>query len=70
MSKDTIVTAGATVEDIKLMKKYVGDSIKVKASGGIRTVEDALLMIEAGASRLGTSQGVKIIDEYKKLIVE
>ena len=58
-------TGGATVEDIKLMKKCVGDDIKIKASGGIRTVEDALSMIEAGARRLGTSQGVKIIEEYK-----
>ena len=47
------------------MKKCVGDDIKIKASGGIRTVEDALSMIEAGARRLGTSQGVKIIEEYK-----
>lgn len=58
-------TGGATVEDIKLMKKCVGDSIKIKASGGIKTVEDAFSMIEAGASRIGTSQGVKIIEEYK-----
>ena len=58
-------TGGATAEDIKLMKKCVGDDIKIKASGGIRTVEDALSMIEAGARRLGTSQGVKIIEEYK-----
>jgi deoxyribose-phosphate aldolase len=58
-------TGGATVEDIKLMKKCVGDTIKIKASGGIKTVEDAFSMIEAGASRIGTSQGVKIIEEYK-----
>lgn len=50
---------GATVEDVKLMAKAGG--IKVKASGGIKTKEDALKMIEAGASRLGTSSGIKII---------
>ena len=50
---------GATVEDIALMVKESG--IKVKASGGIKTREDALKMIEAGASRLGTSSGIKII---------
>lgn len=52
-------SAGATVEDVKLMKKASG--IKVKASGGVRTKEDALKMIEAGASRLGASAGVKIV---------
>lgn len=52
-------SAGATVEDVKLMKEASG--IKVKASGGVRTKEDALKMIEAGASRLGASAGVKIV---------
>lgn len=51
--------AGATVEDVKLMKEASG--IKVKASGGVRTKEDALRMIEAGASRLGASAGIKIV---------
>lgn len=51
--------AGATAEDVKLMKEASG--IKVKASGGVRTKEDALKMIEAGASRLGASAGIKII---------
>lgn len=50
---------GATVEDVKLMKEYSG--VKVKASGGVRTKEDALAMIGAGASRLGASAGVKIV---------
>ncbi len=57
---------GATVEDIRLMKEVVGDSIKIKASGGVRTIDDAIAMIDAGASRLGTSQGVKIVEEYKE----
>lgn len=51
--------AGATAEDVKLMKEASG--IKVKASGGVHTKEDALKMIEAGASRLGASAGVKIV---------
>ncbi len=56
---------GATVEDIKLMREMVGDSLGVKASGGIRTFEDALRLIEAGASRLGTSAGVDIVNSYR-----
>ena len=58
-------TGGATVEDVALMAKTVGDKALVKASGGIRTKEDFLKMIEAGASRIGTSNGVKIMEELK-----
>ena len=58
-------TSGATLEDVRLMKKAVGDRIKVKAAGGIRTLDDALAYIEAGAERIGTSAGVKIIEEYR-----
>lgn len=54
-------SSGATAEDVALMAKAAGANVKVKASGGIRTREDALKMIEAGASRLGTSAGVKIV---------
>lgn len=54
-------TGGATIEDVSLMKKIAGDKAKVKASGGIRTLEDTLKMIEAGASRIGASAGVKIV---------
>ena len=61
------VAVGATVEDVRLMKQAVGDTIKVKAAGGIRTLQDALAMIEAGAERIGTSAGVKIIEELKAL---
>lgn len=53
-------TGGATVSDVELMKKTVGDECKIKASGGVKTREDALAMIEAGASRIGTSAGVAI----------
>ena len=56
-------TGGATVSDIALMRKTVGADMGVKASGGIRTKEDFLKMIEAGASRVGCSAGVKIMEE-------
>ena len=53
-------TGGATVEDVSLMKETVGETMQVKASGGIRDYETAIKMIEAGASRLGTSSGVAL----------
>ena len=49
-------TAGATVHDVELFSHYVGSSVKIKAAGGIKTLEDACALIEAGASRLGTSR--------------
>ncbi len=52
---------GATAEDVALMRQVVGDAMGVKAAGGIRTYADALRMIQAGATRLGTSAGVQII---------
>ncbi len=55
-------TGGATVEDVALMKSVVGSNLEVKASGGVRDRETALLMIEAGATRIGTSSGIKIIE--------
>ena len=54
-------TGGATVEDVALMKETVGSSMDVKASGGIRDYETALKMINAGATRLGTSSGIGIV---------
>ncbi|MDW4527422.1 deoxyribose-phosphate aldolase [Rossellomorea marisflavi] len=54
-------TGGATVADITLMRETVGPDIGVKASGGVRSLEDAQNMIEAGATRLGASSGVKIM---------
>ena len=59
-------TAGATVEDVKLMKENVGPDVKVKAAGGIRNTDDFLAMIAAGAERIGTSSGVKIIETLKQ----
>jgi deoxyribose-phosphate aldolase len=53
---------GATVEDVALMRKTVGAEMGVKASGGIRTLEDLRKMVAAGATRIGTSAGVKIVE--------
>lgn len=55
-------TGGATVHDVALMRKTVGDRCKVKAAGGIHTKEEALAMVEAGADRLGCSAGIKIVE--------
>jgi deoxyribose-phosphate aldolase len=54
-------TGGATVADVKLMRKTVGPNLSVKASGGVRSREDALAMIEAGATRIGASAGIAIV---------
>ncbi|MGG3771623.1 deoxyribose-phosphate aldolase [Heyndrickxia faecalis] len=56
-------TGGATIEDVKLMRQTVGDKAGVKASGGIHTKAEAEAMIEAGATRIGASSGVKIVSE-------
>ena len=57
--------AGATIEDVKLMRATVGSEMGVKASGGIRTFTEAIRMVEAGASRIGTSSGVQIVQQSK-----
>ena len=63
----TGVSAGvATVADIKLMKQNLSGNVKLKASAGIRTYEDAMALIEAGADRLGTSAGIAIIEKTFK----
>ncbi|MFC4734969.1 deoxyribose-phosphate aldolase [Bacillus daqingensis] len=54
-------TGSATVEDVALMRRAVGDQAGVKASGGVRSLEDAKAMIEAGATRIGASAGVAIV---------
>jgi len=59
-------TGGATVHDVALMKETVGDHCLVKASGGVRTYDDMKAMIDAGASRIGTSSGIKLISNYKR----
>jgi deoxyribose-phosphate aldolase len=58
-------TGGATVEDIALMRQVVGEAVGVKASGGIRSAEDALRMIAAGANRIGASASVAIVTGQK-----
>lgn len=57
---------GATLEDVALMRKVVGNDMGVKASGGVRSYEDAKKMVIAGASRIGTSNGVAIISKEHK----
>ena len=59
---------GATIEDVKLMRKTVGKDFGVKAAGGIRTLDDALKMIEAGATRLGTSGSVSIMKKLDEMM--
>lgn len=59
-------TGGATVEDVRLMSKTVGESMGVKASGGIRDLKTVKAMIDAGADRIGASASVKIMEEANK----
>jgi len=56
-----VYSRGATVEDVTLLRRLVGDRARVKASGGIRTTEQAVALLDAGADRLGTSSGVAIV---------
>lgn len=58
-------TGGATAADIALMRKTVGPEMGVKASGGVRSLEDLEAMVEAGATRIGASSGVKIMNGLK-----
>ena len=59
-------TSGATPEDVRLMKETVGDDVKVKAAGGIRDWETCKAMIDAGAERIGTSNSIKICNEFEE----
>ena len=59
-------TEGATFEDVELMKNAVGDGVKIKAAGGIRSLETALGMIDLGVSRIGSTASVAIVEELKK----
>lgn len=61
---------GATVADVRLMKEHVGDAVQVKAAGGIRDADTFLDMVRAGATRIGCSAGVPIIEELKKRFAE
>jgi len=58
---------GVTIHDVLVLKKASRNRVKIKASGGIRHAVDSILLIQAGASRIGTSSGVEIIEEYIKL---
>ena len=60
-------SAGATIQDVMLMKSVIGPTTEVKASGGIKDANTMLQMIEAGASRIGTSSGVKIMEEFARM---
>ena len=59
-------TGGATVEDVRLMRETVGPEMGVKASGGVRTYDDAVAMLKAGANRLGCSSTMKIVNGVKE----
>lgn len=58
---------GATVEDVELMRRYVGPAVRIKASGGIRDIDLALDLLDAGADRLGTSAGVALVEAIEEL---
>ena len=59
-------TGGATLEDVELFKKHIGPEVKIKAAGGVRTVEDLKDFIDAGCSRIGTSSAVKLVTSENK----
>lgn len=61
---------GASFENVRLMKALVGNDLRVKASGGIKTINECVSMMEAGAERIGTSNGVWIMNEAKSLVDE
>ena len=58
-------TGGATMEDILLFKKYIGENVKMKAAGGVRSVADMEAFLKAGCDRIGTSSAIKLIKENK-----
>ncbi len=60
-------SGGATIEQVKLLKSITQGRVGIKASGGIRSAEQAIALIEAGANRIGTSRGVEIVAELKQL---
>lgn len=63
-------TGGATVEDVGILRDSVGSGVSVKASGGIRTYQEAIRMLDAGATRIGTSNSVAILEEYTRVQAE
>jgi len=60
--------SGAKVEDVKLLRANLSRKVKIKAAGGIKTVQQLIELFEAGAERIGTSSSIKLIQEYKSLL--
>lgn len=58
-------TAGARIEDVRLFKKYIGDGVKIKAAGGVKTREDLEMFLEEGCERIGTSSALKLLEGQK-----
>jgi deoxyribose-phosphate aldolase len=58
-------TSGATPEDVRLIRETIGRGTGIKAAGGVRTLEDLQKMVEAGATRIGASAGVKIVEQAR-----
>ena len=56
-------TGGAKMEDVLLFKKHIGDDVKIKASGGVKSKEDLIAFIEAGCDRIGKSSAVKMLEK-------
>ena len=56
-------TGGATMDDVKLFKQHIGPNVKIKASGGVKTVADMEAFINEGCSRIGTSSAIKMIND-------
>jgi deoxyribose-phosphate aldolase len=61
---------GATLADVRLLKEIAQGEVQVKASGGIRSIEQAIALIEAGATRLGTSRGIELLKQQENMSVE
>ncbi len=59
-------TAGAKIEDVRLFKKYIGHNVKIKAAGGIHTIKDMKMFLEAGCDRLGMSAAIELANEEEK----
>ena len=55
------VTGGETIEDIKLFKQHIGPNVKIKAAGGVRSIEDLEMFINEGCDRIGTSSAINLI---------
>lgn len=63
-------TGGATVADVRLMRANVGEKVQVKAAGGIRTADDFLAVVAAGATRVGCSKSIPIVEELRRRMAE